>query len=78
MLLVNMENISKRQNFISVDNNTVMNSYGNIFTVGEVVRHEDKEAGFATILSFEPRIDENEITVHTNKGFAHIDFLVKF
>lgn len=66
-----------RQNFISVDKQTVRNSYGQFFTVGELVEHQNEEAGKATIISFEPKEDENEITVHTDKGFAHLDFLVK-
>lgn len=65
------------QNFISVDGKTVMNSYGQFFTVGETVKHEDEEAGSATIISFEPNVDKNEIRVNTDKGYAHIDFLVK-
>lgn len=70
-------NIQTRQNFISVDQKTVMNSYGEFFTVGEIVRHEDDEAGEGTILSFEPNIEKNEIVVNTDKGYAYIDFLVK-
>lgn len=66
-----------KQNFISVDQKTVMNSYGEFFTIGETVAHDEKEAGLATILSFEPSIEKNEIVVHTDKGYAHIDFLVK-
>jgi len=69
--------IETRQNFISVDGKTVMNSYGEFFTVGELVKHEDTEAGTATIISFEPNIGKNEIRVNTDKGYAHIDFLVK-
>jgi hypothetical protein len=54
-----------------------MNSYGEFFTVGELVLHEDETAGPATITSFETKIDNNEIRVNTDKGYAHIDFLVK-
>jgi len=69
--------LEKRQNFISVDKKMVINSYGEYFVVGEKVKHEDNEAGEATILSFEPNEGKNEIRVNTNKGYAHIDFLVK-
>ena len=69
--------IKTKQNFISVDGKTVMNSYGEFFTVGELVLHEDETAGPATITSFETKIDNNEIRVNTDKGYAHIDFLVK-
>lgn len=69
--------IEKRQNFISVDKKMVMNSYGNYFFVGEKVKHEDGDAGEATIINFELNVENNEIRVNTDKGFAHIDFLVK-
>ena len=75
--LINVEDkIEKRQNFISVDGKTVRNSYGQYFIVGELVGHEGSNNN-ATILSFEPNVMANEIKVKTDKGFAHIDFLVK-
>lgn len=67
----------KEQNFISVDKKTAISSYGEYFSVGEVVRHEDSGVGEATILSFEADEPFNEVRVITDKGFAHIDFLVK-
>ena len=69
--------LDKRRNFISVDEKMVINSYGEYFVVGEKVKHEDTEAGEATIISFESDVDKNEIRVYTDKGYAHIDFLVK-
>lgn len=69
---------SNMQNFISVDKKTAINSYGEYFFIGEKVRHSDssiKET--ATIIRFEPNIEENEIRVITDKGYCHIDFLVK-
>lgn len=68
--------IEKRQNFISVDEKTSITSYGDYFTVGEVVGHEGA-TDTATIISFETDMDDNEIRVITDKGSAHIDFLVK-
>jgi hypothetical protein len=67
----------KRQNFISVDGKTAKNSYDQYFIVGELVGHQDKSVGEATILRFNPIIEENEITVHTDKGKSHLDYLVK-
>ena len=69
--------IMKNQNFLSVDGKTARNSYGQYFQVGETVGHEDDEAEQAEILSFSPIRKENEITVFTSKGYAHLDFLVK-
>ncbi len=63
-----------KQNFISVDSKTVRNSYGDFFTVGQVVAHEGSD-DTATIISFETEIEENEIKVITDKGHAHIDFI---
>lgn len=74
--LCHFTNPEHRTNFISVDNKIVISSYGELFSVGEVVGHEGAD-DTATILSFEPVPEENEIKVHTDKGFAHIDFLVK-
>lgn len=68
-------NIETRQNFISVDGKTVINSYGDYFTIGQKVNHDDETAGKATIISFEPNVEKNEIRVNTDKGFAHIDFI---
>ena len=49
----------------------------NFFTVGEVVGHEDDTCGDATIESFTLLVNENEIRVETDKGFARLDFIVK-
>jgi len=67
----------RRQNFISVDGQTARNSFDEYFFVGETVAHQDVDAGQATILKFEPISEENEITVHTDKGKAHLDFITK-
>ena len=64
------------QNFISVDKKTARNSYGEFFSVGETVGHEGAD-NTATILSFEAEAEMNEVKVITDKGHAHIDFLVK-
>lgn len=69
--------IETKQNFISTDRQTVRNSNGEFFTIGEEVGHEDKDAGTATILNFEMDEEYNEIKVHTTSGYAHLDFLVK-
>ena len=66
-----------KQNFISVDSKTARSSYGDFFTVGETVSHEDKEAGKAKILSFSIDEELDEVNVHTEKGSTHLDFIVK-
>ena len=69
--------IETKQNFISVDKKTVRNSYGDFFTVKELVEHQDKTVGVAEIISFEADVEQNEVKAMTSKGYAHIDFLVK-
>lgn len=65
------------RNFLSVDKQISINSYGDMFYVGDVVKHDDDEAGIGTIESFE--IDESTIEVRaiTEKGWAHVDFISK-
>lgn len=73
-----IQELENRINYISVDKQTAMSSLGEFFKVGELVKHDaGEDAGKATIISFTPEIEGNEIRVDTNKGFAHLDFLVK-
>ena len=72
-----ISDLEKRQNFLSTDKKMAINSYGEYFVVGEKVGHEDVDAGEATINSFELDVESNEIKVMTEKGFAHLDFIVK-
>lgn len=70
-------NHMRKVNYIAVDKKSAISSYGQEFNVGEVVSHDDKQVGEATILSFE--LDEStlEVKVNTTKGWAHLDFIVK-
>ena len=56
---------------------TVRSSYGDFFTIGEIVGNADRSIGEATISTFEIDIKNNEIKAITDKGWAHVDFLVK-
>jgi hypothetical protein len=66
--------VDKKQNFISIDKKTARNSYGDFFTIGQIVEHEGAD-DTATIISFEIDKKGNEIKVITDKGYAHIDFI---
>lgn len=68
---------NKRQNFISANRLTVRSSYGEYFTIGETVTHEDPTAGTARIIDFAPDEESNEVRAYTDKGWTHIDFLNK-
>ena len=64
-----------RRNFISSDGKMARNSYDEFFAIGQLIKHQDEEAGNATIVSFEINAEINEVRVNTDKGFAHIDFI---
>lgn len=65
------------RNFLSVDKKVAINSYGEYFIIGQEVIHEDKVLGDETaiITSFSLNEEYNEVKVHTNKGYIHIDFI---
>jgi hypothetical protein len=66
------------QNFLSVDGKTAINSYGEVFVVGETVGHEGTKEGDTAVINYlAASIEDNEIVVFTTKGTAHLDFLVK-
>lgn len=69
--------LKHRQNYISVDSMTAINSYGEIFSVGDVVKHESEGDTTAIIESFYIDIEYNEIKAKTNLGTCHIDFIYK-
>ena len=64
-------------NYISTDKQSAISSIGELFKVGEKTRHQHNEAGTATIQSFEVDEKQNEVEAYTDKGMAHLDFLVK-
>lgn len=70
--------IEMKQNFLSSDNITAINSYGVIFKVGDEVQHEgvEDENETAIIKSFESSIIDEEIIVHTSRGHCKLDYLM--
>jgi len=64
-----------KQNFISTNKSTAINSYSQVFTIGDVVIHDDGTAGEATITGFEIDDEYNEVKVFTTSGYAHVDFI---
>lgn len=52
------------------------NEYGEVYRVGEWVRHQDSSVGIALIQAFYLRGEE--IVAETSKGLANISYLVKF
>jgi hypothetical protein len=69
--------LNKHQNFLSVDSSTAINSYREYFVVGEKIMYREIGTEKATILNFILDKHKNRIIVNTNKGWAHLDFVVK-
>ena len=67
----------KGNNYITANKQISINTTGEILTVGDVVSHQETQAGTATILSFEINEEIGEVKAITDKGFAHIDFITK-
>lgn len=65
------------ENLISCSRNVVINTTGEVLKVGDLVKHQDENAGRAIILSFEINEELGEVKAQTDKGYAHIDFLTK-
>jgi len=64
-------------NYISSDEKHAINAYGEHFSIGDLVIHQDTSAGSAKILSFSVDKNQNEIIALTDKGTAPIDFIEK-
>lgn len=68
---------SNRKDFLSVDEKTAISAHGEIFNIGDLVEHEDEEAGVATINSFSLDKQSNDVKAHTEKGWTRICFIKK-
>jgi hypothetical protein len=74
---INFKEIKHKQDYLSVNKLTAISSNGEILEVGDLVEHDDKEAGTATIQSFAFDYESNEVIANTEKGSAHISFIFK-
>lgn len=77
MKTVKFDNIENRIDYLSVDKSKAISAHGEIFTVGDLVEHQDKEAGTATIKSFAFDYESNDVVANTEKGSARICFISK-
>lgn len=77
MKQIKFNNIENRTDYLSVDKTKAISAHGEIFTVGDLVKHDDKEAGTATIQSFAFDYESNDIVANTEKGSARICFITK-
>lgn len=74
---VYFKEIKYRKDYISVDKQTVISAEGHILQVGDLVSHDDENAGTAIINSFELEDKTNDIIAITTRGRARISYLTK-
>lgn len=77
MTEINFKDVNNRKDFLSVDGETAISAHGEIFNIGDLVEHEDTEAGQANIISFELDKKSNDVRANTEKGWARICFITK-
>ena len=75
--LIKFTKVENRVDYLSVDKSKAISAHGEIFTVGDLVEHEDKNAGTATIQSFVFDFETNDVVANTEKGSARICFINK-
>lgn len=75
--IIDFQKIDNRKDFLSVDKLTAISAQGEIFTVGDLVEHDDENAGQAIIKHFELDEKSNEVKAITDNGWAHICFISK-
>lgn len=78
MARVDIKAIKFRQDYISVDTLTAISSEGEVFEVGDKVKHEgDPDNKVGTIESFHLDTVKNEVQAVTEHGLGSISFLYK-
>lgn len=77
MKTIKFDNIENRTDYLSVDKTKAISAHGEIFTIGDLVQHEDTKAGTSTIKSFSLDEESNDVKAHTEKGWARICFIGK-
>jgi hypothetical protein len=78
MARVDIKTIKFRKDYLSVDTLTAISSEGEIFEVGDKVKHEgDPLNKIGTIERFHLNLSRNEIEAVTEHGVASISFLYK-
>lgn len=74
---IDFKNIKDRKDYLSVDGLTAISSEGEIFHVGDVVKHESENSDTAKISKFFLNEETMDIIAQTNLGAARISFLYK-
>jgi hypothetical protein len=74
---IKFTDVENRTDYLSVDKTKAISAHGELFTVGDLVEHEDDKAGTATIESFVFDFETNDVVANTEKGSARICFITK-
>ncbi len=68
--------LKNRKDYLSVDRTTAISSEGDVFNVGDEVKHEgDNENKVGTISSFSLNHETMDVIAHTEHGHGRISFL---
>ena len=74
---VKFKDIKNRKDYLSFDKQTAISAEGEIFNIGDLCQHDDKDVGIATIQSFYFDFETMDVGVNTEKGSARISFITK-
>jgi hypothetical protein len=74
---IKFKKLQHRKDFLSVDQKTAISAEGEIFEVGDSVKHESQGDEIAEIKSFRLNVDSMDVVAQTNLGEARICFIYK-
>jgi hypothetical protein len=74
---INFKQIKYRKDFLSVDGKTAISAEGEIFDIGDVVKHDSQGDEVAIIKNFRTDETSMDVIAQTNLGSARICFLNK-
>lgn len=75
-MYVEFKEVRERQDYISIDRRTAISAEGEIFHVGDMVKHTGKDDNDTAIIeSFTINEDSYDIEALTTKGRAKISFI---
>lgn len=76
-MIIDFKEIEDRKDYLSVDKLTAISAEGELFRVGDVVKHESQKDEEATITSFSLDEKTMDVIAQTNLGTARICFIYK-
>lgn len=77
MTTITFDKLSHRRDYLSVDKQVAISAEGEIFEVGDIVKHESQGDSQATISAFTINEETMDVVAQTNLGTARICFIYK-